>query len=69
VFYGTISSVRQTLSYISEVRSELTKITWPKRDEVVRLTLTVFAISAVVGAYLGALDLFFTKILEIIISK
>ena len=48
---------------------ELTKVTWPKREEVIRLTVLVFACSAVVAAYLGALDYGFTKLLEIVVSR
>ncbi len=48
---------------------ELTKVSWPKREEVIKLTTVVSIISVIVGAYLGALDLIFTKILEYIISS
>ena len=54
----------KALSYLKEVRNELTKVTWPKRQEVVRLTLVVFVFSAIVAGYLGALDYVFTKALE-----
>lgn len=55
--------------YLLEVREELTKVKWPKRDEVIRLTTVVFIISTGVGAYLGALDYFFTKALEFILNN
>lgn len=54
--------------YFREVRSELGKVIWPKREEVVKLTATVLLISAIVGLYLTALDLGFTKLIETIIS-
>ena len=55
--------------YLQEVRLELSKVVWPKREEVIKLTLTVITISAIVGLYVGALDLGFTKLLELIISR
>ena len=61
--------MKNILSYLSEVRLELSKVTWPKRSEVIKLTLIVFIISAALGAYTGALDYAFTKLLELIISK
>jgi preprotein translocase subunit SecE len=61
--------VRKISGYFGEVRSELKKVTWPTRKEVVRLTLTIFLISAVLGAYVGALDYGFTKLLEIAVSR
>lgn len=61
-------AVKRIANYIDEVRLELTKVTWPKREEVVRLTLTVFTISGIVGLYVGLLDLGFTKLLEYLVS-
>lgn len=59
----------KVISYISDVRSELAKVVWPKRQEVVKLTTTVIIISVAVGAYLGALDFVFAKLLENIVTK
>ena len=61
--------MKKILSFFSEVRSELSKVVWPKRDEVIKLTLIVFVISGVVGAYVGGLDYLFTKLLEVTISN
>jgi len=56
------------VDYIKEVRSELTKVVWPKRKEVIRLTLTILLISGIVGVYLGVLDYTLTKLLELLIA-
>lgn len=61
--------MKPVLNYFSEVRLELSKVTWPKKDDVIKLTLIVFIISAIVAAYVGALDLGFTKLLGFILSK
>ena len=61
--------MEKVLGYFSEVRAELSKVTWPKRQEVIRLTLVVFAISLIVAFYVGGLDFVFTKILEIIFAR
>jgi preprotein translocase subunit SecE len=61
-------AVNQITNYFREVRVELTKVSWPKREEVIKLTAVVSIISVIVGAYLGALDLLFTKMLEYIIN-
>jgi len=60
--------VKQVLSYFSEVRVELSKVTWPKRAEVIKLTLIVFSISAIVALYAGGLDYLLTKVLEFFVS-
>ena len=57
------------ISYLKDVRYEVGKVVWPSREEVIRLTLVVFAISAIVGAYVGGLDFFFTKLLEVVITR
>ena len=61
--------MNKLISYLKEVKSELTKITWPKKEEVIRLTTIVFVFSGIVGIYLGGLDYIFTKMLEVLISK
>lgn len=56
------------IKYLFEVKEELSKVIWPKSRDVVKLTLMVFIISAVVGAYLSGLDLGFTTALSLIIK-
>lgn len=55
--------------FFGEVKSELAKVTWPTKDQVVRLTGVVVIISLIVGLFIGALDLSFTKIVEFIVKK
>ncbi len=45
-----------------EVTSELRKVTWPSREEAVRLTIMVLVVSAAVGLFLGAVDYVFTAL-------
>ena len=45
--------------FIEESWSELKKVTWPTFDQVRNLTLLVFVISAVVGAYIAVFDVAF----------
>lgn len=57
------------MSYLSEVRGELRKVTWPKKQQVIRLTLVVFIISAIVAGYVGGLDYILTKALSLIVTN
>lgn len=43
--------------WFHETRSELRKVTWPTREEALRLTYVVIGISLVMGLVLGVLDL------------
>lgn len=61
--------MRKVTGYLSEVRGELSKVVWPKREEIIRLTLVIFIISTVVGAYVGALDYGMTKLLEVTVAR
>ena len=61
--------MKAIISYIKDVRYELSKVVWPKRDEVIKLTLIVFIISGAVSIYVGGLDLVFTKVLGLVISR
>jgi len=55
--------------FLSEVKAELLKVTWPTKDEVARLTIIVVLISVIVGAFIGALDFIFTKLIELFIKR
>lgn len=56
------------VEYVKQVRSELGKVSWPTRSEVVKLTATVIILSAVIGIYLGVLDIAFSSALSAIIA-
>ncbi len=55
---------RGRLSFIGEIYGELTKVTWPSREEAARLTLLVIAVSAAVGAFLALWDFGFSQLVE-----
>ena len=55
-------------TFLRETYDELKKVKWPTRNEVVRLTVVVIAISVIVGLYIGGLDYIFTKITELIVK-
>ena len=47
-----------------DIISELRKVTWPTRQEVVHLTTVVIVISILFGIVLGAADLSFSWLIE-----
>jgi len=55
--------------FLSEVKTELTKVTWPTRPQVTRLTMVVILISLAVGLFVGGLDFVFTKVVAIILKR
>ena len=49
--------VERARLFLSEVRNELKRVTWPTRKEVYATTLVVILTSVFFGVYLFALDL------------
>jgi preprotein translocase subunit SecE len=50
--------------FLSEVRNELKRVTWPSRREVYATTVVVVIMSAAVGMYLFAIDQLLIWIVE-----
>jgi preprotein translocase subunit SecE len=51
-------------AWITDIISELRKVTWPSRQEVGYLTIVVIIVSLIVGAILGTADLGFGWFVE-----
>jgi preprotein translocase subunit SecE len=51
--------------YIEGVRSELDKVTWPTREETLRLTYIVAAATVASALFLGGLSIIFTELFNI----
>jgi preprotein translocase subunit SecE len=55
--------------FLQEVRAELAKVIWPKRAEVIRLTIIVIAVSVAVALYVGGLDFIFTSVTNFLVKQ
>ena len=49
--------------FLSEVRNEMGRVTWPSRKEVYATTFVVIVFSVAMGIYLWGVDLLLTKVL------
>ena len=49
---------------IANIVAELKKVTWPTREETVRLGIAVIIISVVIGLALGGVDVFFNWLVD-----
>ena len=56
------------LSFVQQTYTELKKVVWPTREELIKLTLIVLFISFVVAIYIGGIDLILTKITEALLK-
>ena len=52
-----------------EIYSELRRVTWPTREETTRLTIMVVAVSAVIGIFLGLVDIGFSRLVGVFIGN
>lgn len=60
--------VDRTKEYLKDTRGELRKVSWPTRQQATNLTLIVLAVTAVMAAFLGALDFVFAQLIRLILS-
>ncbi len=49
--------------FLSEVRNEMGRVTWPSQKEVYATTVVVILFSIAVGVYLWGVDMILTKLL------
>jgi preprotein translocase SecE subunit len=59
------SRTRGRFSFFGEVYGELAKVTWPSRQDAVRLSLLVLGVAAAIGVFLGLWDLVFGWLVEL----
>lgn len=57
------------VTFLNEVKLELSKVVWPTRQDVVKLTAIVIAVSVVVGFFIGGVDYILTKITELALKR
>jgi preprotein translocase subunit SecE len=50
--------------FVTEIISELRKVVWPTREDVVYLTVVVVIVTIILGAILGAIDIAFGWLIE-----
>ncbi len=55
--------------WLRETRAELRKVTWPTREEALRLTYVVIGLSLVMGAVLGGADFIFNSLYSLLIQR
>lgn len=57
------------IQFLREVKSELSKVVWPSRTQVIRTTIAVIILSLLVAAFLGAVDYGLNKLIESAVNR
>jgi len=63
--FGSVATRRALgFRFVGEIASELRRVTWPTRNETMRLTLMVLAVSGTIGVFLGLVDLVLDRLFQ-----
>jgi len=57
----------RVMQFLSEVKSELKKVTWPSKEELKGSTTVVIILTFLLGLFIGAIDFFVSKIITFLI--
>ncbi len=55
--------------FLSDILSELKKVTWPSRRETANLTMIVVIVALAVGLFLGLVDFGFAQLMNWLLVK
>lgn len=62
-----MNALTRVRNYVTSVRSEIGRVSWPSRKEVVSLTVLIILLAVVLGIYLGLVDVIFQQILRVLL--
>lgn len=57
-----VGILQRVQNYLRGVRSELRKVTWPSRKELINYTLIVIVVTIVLSMIIGLFDLFWKQL-------
>jgi len=55
--------------FLNEIKIEMTKVSWPTRNELMGSTIVVLVSLAMLAAFIGVCDLFLSKLVNVIMSR
>jgi preprotein translocase subunit SecE len=55
------------MKYLADVKTELTKVTWPSRDELRESSTIVAVLSLIMAAFTFSIDIILNRILKFIL--
>ena len=65
---NTSENRRKGPAFFADSFNELKRVTWPSREETVRLSVMVIVVASIIGIFLGAFDLLFAKLFDLILG-
>ena len=58
--------IKRIGNYLTEVRGELKKVTWPTKNDLIKTTIAVLVASVIFGIYLTSVDTLFRFVFDYI---
>ena len=55
-------------SFLKAVSTEMTKVSWPSRSQIIRSTVIVLIVVVVFGIFIGGVDILFLQILNVFVG-
>ncbi len=55
-------------TFLSEVRVELKKVTWPSRQDTIASTGVVLVVTTIISFYLGFIDILLSKFIQYVLG-
>ncbi|MCK4395795.1 preprotein translocase subunit SecE [candidate division WOR-3 bacterium] len=59
----------QIIQFLREVKIELIKVTWPKRDELLGSTTVVLILSLILSIFIGIADTIISRVVIFILAR
>lgn len=57
---------RKAIKFLREVKVELSKVTWPTRDELVQATIVVLIAVVIAGVFIFLFDILFSRLIGLL---
>ena len=54
--------------FISQVKTEMKKVAWPSREELISSTIVVLVSMAILSVYIGTCDLIFSRSVRFVLG-
>lgn len=62
-----VQVLNKTKKFISEVRGEMHKVSWPTREELIQSTAVVLMTMLILSAFIGIVDFIFSQTLHVLL--
>ena len=61
--------VKKPIRFLLDVKMELSKVTWPSKQQTIKDSVIVIAISLATAAFLGGVDFLFSFLVKEFVNK